>query len=344
MKLSVRFTLDIKILAAAAALAASVWAAYASYETIYKATPDYSFSLIVQAAREGDAASVDRLTDQPELARQFADALLRHRQSRPEAAQLLLLPAKASLVRTIQDAVSQEISPQANEEQLQEMQRMLSAAGRDAGLVLPAAGWQYESASWSRQDGSGYAVITTTWHNDALKASVPVFFIMERASAREWHIIGLADADSTIEALQKAGEAALAAANEPVSRQIDELITVSNLSASVVSDSANQAAYLRISYTPMLSAKGKETLQEASGIYELRRKDSALILSMPVRLALYADGKPHTSQFRLHASLPAQSELMQQPSLDGLQSRLLITSVTLKDGTRLVLKDELENI
>lgn len=343
MKLSVSIKIDAKILAAAAILAASLYGAYVSHEAIYKATPDYSFSLVVEAAREGDIEAISRLTDTHELSVQLADALLRHEQNTSEAVQFLLLPAKSSLVQTIEEAISQELCPQENTENQEKIQHILANAGKKADLILPADGWQYRSSSWSTQnDESGYATITAEFYNDVLQASVPLSFKMERVAAHEWHIVGLTDTDTTIQALQQAGEAAIALENKPIRQEIDQLVTVRSLSASVVSDPDKKKAYLRIQYTPVLSAKGKETLKEASGIYELRRQDSSLVFSMPVRLALYADGTAHTSQFRLLPSIPDQADLIDAPSLEGLQSSLVITSATLADGTRLQLKDSLE--
>lgn len=342
MKLSVSIKIDAKILAAAAILAASLYGAYVSHETIYKATPDYSFSLVVEAAREGDDEAISRLTDTHELSVQLADALLRHEQNTSEAVQFLLLPAKSSLVQTIEEAIFQELCPQENTENQEKIQNILANAGKKAGLILPADGWQYQSSSWSTQNESGYATITAEFYNDALQASIPLSFKLERVAAHEWHIVGLTDTDATIQALQQAGEAAIASENKPIRQEIDQLVTVRSLSASVVSDPDKKMAYLRIQYTPVLSAKGKETLKEASGIYELRRQDSSLLFSMPVRLALYADGTAHTSQFRLLPSIPNQADLIDAPSLEGLQSSLVITSATLADGTRLQIKDSLE--
>ena len=310
MKLSSIPKPDIKILAAAAAAVACIGTACLSYETIYKATPEYSFSRIVAAAQDGDSEALSLSADEDALAGQLFDSLL---------------------------------AGDSDEARLENARKVLADMGNQAGLLLPASDWRYESSSWSRQDGSGYAQLTASFYNDSLQASIPITFQLEKVSARQWRVVAFADPDAVVQELQQGSEAALAAANRPVSQRIDSLVQITSLSASVVRGSTEQDTYLRIQYTPKLSAQGKETLREAKGLYELRRADSSVLFSAPIRIAIYADGKAHTSQFRLNAAVPAQAELLRTATLEGLQSRISITSVQLQDGTQLELKDSLTN-
>lgn len=339
MKLSSIPKPDIKILAAAAAAAACIGTACLSYETIYKATPEYSFSRIVAAAQDGDSEALSLSADEDALAGQLFDSLIRRQQGQTAASRALLLPVKGEFIHACQTLLAGD----SDEARLENARKVLADMGNQAGLLLPASDWRYESSSWSRQDGSGYAQLTASFYNDSLQASIPITFQLEKVSARQWRVVAFADPDAVVQELQQASEAALAAANRPVSQRIDALIQITGLSASVVRGSTEQDTYLRIQYTPKLSAQGKETLREVKGLYELRRADSSVLFSAPIRIALYADGKAHTSQFRLNAAVPAQAELLRMATLEGLQSSISITAVQLQDGTRLELKDSLTN-
>lgn len=339
MKLSSMPKPDIKILAAAAAAAVCIGAACLSYETIYKATPEYSFSRIVAAAQAGDGEPLSLSADESALAGQLFDSLIRRQQGQTSASRALLLPVKSEFIHACQTILAGD----SDDAQLEAARKVIADTGNKAGLLLPASGWRYESSSWSRQDGSGYAQLTASFYNDSLQASIPITFQLEKVSARQWRVVAFADPDAVVQELRQASEAALAAANRPVSQRIDALIQITGLSASVVRGSTEQDTYLRIQYTPKLSAQGKETLREVKGLYELRRTDSTLLFSAPIRIALYADGKAHTSQFRLNAAVPAQAELLRMATLEGLQSSISITSVQLQDGTQLELKDSLTN-
>lgn len=339
MKLSSIPKPDIKILAAAAAAAACIGAACLSYETIYKATPEYSFSRIVAAAQDGDSEALSLSADEDALAGQLFDSLIRRQQGQTAASRALLLPVKGEFIHACQTLLAGD----SDEARLENAQKVFADTGSQAGLLLPASGWRYESSSWSRQDGSGYAQLTATFYNDSLQASIPITFQMEKVSARQWRVVAFADPDAVVQELQQAYETALTAANQPAVQRIESLIQATNLSATIVRSSVAQDAYLRIQYTPKLSAQGKESLCEAKGLYELRRTDSTLLFSVPIHLALYSDDKPHTSQFRLNAAVPAQAELLNMGTLDGLQSNISITSVQLKDGTQIELKDSLTN-
>lgn len=339
MKLSSIPKPDIKILAAAAAAAVCIGVACLSYETIYKATPEYSFSRIVAAAQAGDDETLSLSADESALAGQLFDSLIRRQQGQTAASRALLLPVKGEFIHACQTILTGD----SDDAQLEAARKVIADTGNKAGLLLPASGWRYESSSWSRQDGSGYAQLTASFYNDSLQASIPITFQLEKVSARQWRVVAFADPDAVVQELQQASEAALAAANRPVSQRIDALIQITGLSASVVRGSTEQDTYLRIQYTPKLSAQSKETLREVKGLYELRRTDSTLLFSAPIRIALYADGKAHTSQFRLNAAVPAQAELLRMATLEGLQSSISITSVQLQDGTQLELKDSLIN-
>lgn len=330
---------DIKILAAAAAAAVCIGAACLSYETIYKATPEYSFSRIVAAAQAGDGETLSLSADESALAGQLFDSLIRRHQGQTAASRALLLPVKGEFIHACQTILAGD----SDDAQLEAARKVITDTGNKAGLLLPASGWRYESSSWSRQDGSGYAQLTASFYNDSLQASIPITFQLEKVSAHQWRVVAFADPDAVVQELQQAYETALTAANQPAVQRIESLIQATNLSATIVRSSVAQDAYLRIQYTPKLSAQGKESLCEAKGLYELRRTDSTLLFSVPIHLALYSDGKPHTSQFRLNAAVPAQAELLNMGTLDGLQSNISITSVQLKDGTQIELKDSLTN-
>ena len=164
MKLSSIPKLDIKILAAAAAAAACIGAACLSYETIYKATPEYSFSRIVAAAQDGDSEALSLSADEDALAGQLFDSLIRRQQGQTAASRALLLPVKGEFIHACQILLAGD----SDEARLENARKVLADLGNQAGLLLPASGWRYESSSWSRQDGSGYAQLTAAFYNASI--------------------------------------------------------------------------------------------------------------------------------------------------------------------------------
>ena len=179
-----------------------------------------------------------------------------------------------------------------------------------------------------------------TLYNERLDTNLTCTIELTRTGRQQWRVTGLADASAFINEINDAWSQRLAAYNRPIQRQLDGLIKIRDVSASLVSGS-NHQTFLRITYTPVFEGRPEE-IREIRGVYELQRAgDHAVLYSGTLRLTPAASGKPHTSQFLLNPLIPSQYSLIRSQTLDGMTSELHLTAITLKDGTELALADTL---
>ena len=122
------------------------------------------------------------------MAGQLFDSLIRRHQGQTAASRALLLPVKGEFIHACQTILAGD----SDDAQLEAARKVITDTGNKAGLLLPASGWRYESSSWSRQDGSGYAQLTASFYNDSLQASIPITFQLEKVSARQWRVVAFA--------------------------------------------------------------------------------------------------------------------------------------------------------
>lgn len=328
---------DVKIFAAGAVLLCCLAGAYTSYYSLYEKTPDYSFAQIRQSLQNGESAP-DQPIDIETLAGQLFDALAAQSEAGGEGQsfrRLVMLPQREAFI-----AAASALWRQDPETDVAEAAAQFEDLSAKSGVFIPASGWHYESASWSSAVGDGYAKIKITAYNDVLGASVPWTFVLERVSARSWRIAALTDIPETLQALQDGKDRALAEQNNDVQKQFDELITIKDVSASLVTDPATRQTYLRVRYLPELTAKGRRELASAEGAYELR-KGSSSSYTAPLRIAP-STGQFQTSQFPLNPNIAAQQAVIDLGTLEQTQSRLYITSITKKDGSVLSLATDLQ--
>ena len=330
---------DIRILTALFIILLCLQAAFWAHEHVYKATPDYSLQVIVRAIREGDVDTTKTLIDDQAIAAQLFDSMAAKGSgidSLP-VLQLAWAPFRDDFIKSSSRFFELAISQSANREEAEEPVRMRLHA---LGFPLPVSGWHYASNRYAQKQDDTHAEMTITLYNEHLDAYIPCTVKLTRLSTYRWRITELRDATAFVSALTKARTDRLTAYNLPLQRQLDELIRLENVSASLVHSKGSQT-FLRITYTPVFTGKPGE-LREIRGIYELERQgDHAILYSGTLRLTPAASGKPHTSQFLLNPLIPSQNALINRGSLDDTQSTLQITSITRADGTTISLAEKL---
>lgn len=210
------------------------------------------------------------------------------------------------------------------------------------GFPFPVTGWHYVSSRYAHKTDSSHAQMEVTLYNERLDTNLTCTIELTRTGRQQWRVTGLADASAFINEINDAWSQRLAAYNRPIQRQLDGLIKIRDVSASLVSGS-NHQTFLRITYTPVFEGRPEE-IREIRGVYELQRAgDHAVLYSGTLRLTPAASGKPHTSQFLLNPLIPSQYALMSRENLNDTRSQLRITSITRQDGTTLSLAERLPN-
>ncbi len=321
---------DLKIITAAAVLLCCLGTGPLLYDTVYKKTPEYAFSQIVESASGGDAGQIDV----PLLAGQVFDALVEYNQ--PEERRLLrhitYLAQKDEFVHAVSTLLAQD-----NTENAAAAAQAIEQISRQAGFPVPAEGWHYQSASWSRPADTGHAQLTCFVYNNTLDAAVPWTVQMERISPRQWRIVSFSHLDETLQALQTAWQRNREKRAAAVQKQIDDLVSIKDLSVSLVTDTASNQTFLRLRYVLDVTEKGKSEIRDISGSYELRRRtDNTLLYAAPIRLSP-AGNPSRVSQFPLNLPVSCDSSDISIKTLDDTQSRLSVTAVTKTDGTALTL-------
>lgn len=335
---------DVSILAAICILLFCLEAAVLNYEHVYKATPDYSVRVLTRAMQSGDEETVTALVDDTAIAAGLFDGMA-SRGGGIDSLPVLQLAWEPLRDDFITDSsrlfhlTMQKEKDDADRAGAAENVRLRLQA---LGFPFPVSGWHYVSSRYAHKTDSSHAHMTVTLYNERLDRNLTCTIELTRTGPKQWRITGLADAPAFISEINDAWDQRLAAYNRPIQRQLDGLIKIRNVSASLVKGS-NHQTFLRITYTPVFEGKPEE-IREIRGVYELQRAgDHAVLYSGTLRLTPAASGKPHTSQFLLNPLIPSQYALMSRENLDDTRSQLRVTSVTRQDGTTLSLAEKLPN-
>lgn len=335
---------DVSILAAICILLFCLEAAVLNYEHVYKATPDYSVRVLTRAIQSGDEETVTALVDDKAIAAGLFDGMASRGggiDSLP-VLQLAWAPLRDDFITDssrLFHLTMQKEKDDADRAGAAENVRLRLQA---LGFPFPVSGWHYISSRYAHKTDSSHAHMTVTLYNERLDRNLTCTIELTRTGPKQWRITGLADAPAFISEINDAWDQRLAAYNRPIQRQLDGLIKIRNVSASLVKGS-NHQTFLRITYTPVFEGKPEE-IQEIRGVYELQRSgDHAVLYSGTLRLTPAVSGKPHTSQFLLNPLIPSQYALMSRENLDDTRSQLRVTSVTRQDGTTLSLAEKLPN-
>ncbi len=335
---------DVSILAAICILLFCLEAAVLNYEHVYKATPDYSVRVLTRAIQSGDEETVTALVDDKAITAGLFDGMASRGggiDSLP-VLQLAWAPLRDDFITDssrLFHLTMQKEKDDADRAGAAENVRLRLQA---LGFPFPVSGWHYVSSRYAHKTDSSHAHMTVTLYNERLDRNLTCTIELTRTGPKQWRITGLADAPAFISEINDAWDQRLAAYNRPIQRQLDGLIKIRNVSASLVKGS-NHQTFLRITYTPVFEGKPEE-IREIRGVYELQRAgDHAVLYSGTLRLTPAASGKPHTSQFLLNPLIPSQYALMSRENLDDTRSQLRVTSVTRQDGTTLSLAEKLPN-
>jgi hypothetical protein len=335
---------DGKILIAVWVVFLCIEGLFVSYRHIYMETPEYSIRVIMAAARDGDADTVDAMVDEKALANEFFDiaAAKASSSSAPQIVlQLAWAPLRTDFATDIQALITGTITNDTDSASFQQAKKAVDTRLKSLGFPIPSTGWEYKNATWCHHTQAGYGEMTLTFYNTTLKTAIPVTVSLERAGARSWHIIGLTNTETLVTALQKAYDHQLAAYNKPIQEKLDQAVVIHSISSQLIRDDDTRQVFLRLHYTPMYNT-GSSILTEVRGVYELRRTaDKAVLYSSEMRLNLSSSGKSHTSQFLLNPLIPSQYAIMNRSDLRDTDSSLHITALTFEDGTELALADHL---
>lgn len=335
--------MDGKILAALMAIIFSFYGAIWSYHALYMKTPDYAFSQLAAAARRGDMAALSQDADINAVFTEFFEAI--PSQSPHADSRLLSLPLAWSPFREEFTAAGQQILTgyvvsDTSSTAFSNANEALRKALQALSFPIPAEGWHYQAAHWSKSAGAGKAVLTADFYNESLQAMIPVTFAMERTGTASWRITGLASPTETLAAIRQAYTDQLTKKNESVQKQIDAIVTISDVSAKLLS-SSNHAWFLRIQYVPHFSIDLNE-MEEIKGTYILtRRSDNAVLYTAAMRISTTPEKNTCTTQFLLNPLIPSQYALSQNTDLSDTDSTIAITSVRLKDGTSYIVSTEI---
>ncbi len=336
--------IDGKLLIAAAVICCCLGGAYDSYEEIYKATPDYSLHYIQQAAGQADADELKDRVDEEKIAASLFHGAMEFRAGQPHASALqkiAWLPLQNEITDSLKRCLDNALIPSSDTEAVQHAQSVLANQLQSLGMPLPTTGWRIASVSWSRRIDNTHAEITLYLAHPILPQAIPCTIAMERTAPKEWHITDIVHAAAMFQSLQQAYLQALEKENAPIRQHIDAVLEITNVSSSLVRSDDSTQVFLRMQYTPVFHQPRQDIL-EAKGVYELRRRtDHALLFTAPVRLSLSSHTATRLSQFRLNPHIPDQEDLAGRDTLEGTDSTLRLTSVTLRDGTTYTLQTTL---
>lgn len=336
--------IDGKLLIAAAVICCCLGGAYNAYEGIYKATPDYSLYRIQQTAGQGDADGLANQMDEEKIAVSLCRGAMQFHTSKPQTAaltQLAWLPLQNETTDALKLCLNHELTQSPDTEDVQHAQSVLAGQLQRLGMPLPVTGWHIASVSWSRRIDDAHAEITLYLSHPVLQQAIPCTIAMERTAPKEWHITDIVQVPDMFQALQQAYLQALEKENEPIRKKIDAVLEIDDVSSSLVRSEDSDQVFLRMQYTPVFHQPRQDIL-EAKGVYELRRRaDHMLLFTAPVRLSLSSHTTTRLSQFPLNPHMPAQEDLAGRDTLEGTDSSLRLTSITLRDGTTYALQTTL---
>lgn len=335
---------DVSILAAIFILLFCLEAAVLNYEHVYKATPDYSVRILTEAIQNGDDDTVTALVDDKGIAAGLFDGMASRSggmDSLP-VLQLAWAPLRDDFIRDSSRLFHLSIQKGEDDTDRAGAAENVRIRLQALGFPFPVTGWHYVSSHYAHKTDSSHAQMEVTLYNERLDTNLTCTIELTRTGRQQWRVTGLADASAFINEINDAWSQRLAAYNRPIQRQLDGLIKIRDVSASLVSGS-NHQTFLRITYTPVFEGRPEE-IREIRGVYELQRAgDHAVLYSGTLRLTPAASGKPHTSQFLLNPLIPSQYALMSRENLNDTRSQLRVTSITRQDGTTLSLAERLPN-
>lgn len=335
---------DVSILAAIFILLFCLEAAVLNYEHVYKATPDYSVRILTEAIQNGDEDTVTTLVDDKGIAAGLFDGMASRSggmDSLP-VLQLAWAPLRDDFTRDSSRLFHLSIQKGEDDTDRAGAAENVRIRLQALGFPFPVTGWHYVSSRYAHKMDSSHAQMEVTLYNERLDTNLTCTIELTRTGRQQWRVTGLADASAFINEINDAWSQRLAAYNRPIQRQLDGLIKIRDVSASLVSGS-NHQTFLRVTYTPVFEGRPEE-IREIRGVYELQRAgDHAVLYSGTLRLTPAASGKPHTSQFLLNPLIPSQYALMSRENLNDTRSQLRITSITRQDGTTLSLAERLPN-
>lgn len=335
---------DVSILAAIFILLFCLEAAVLNYEHVYKATPDYSVRILTEAIQNGDEDTVTALVDDKGIAAGLFDGMASRSggmDSLP-VLQLAWAPLRDDFIRNSSRLFHLSIQKGEDDTDRAGAAENVRIRLQALGFPFPVTGWHYVSSHYAHKTDSSHAQMEVTLYNERLDTNLTCTIELTRTGRQQWRVTGLADASAFINEINDAWSQRLAAYNRPIQRQLDGLIKIRDVSASLVSGS-NHQTFLRITYTPVFEGRPEE-IREIHGVYELQRAgDHAVLYSGTLRLTPAASGKPHTSQFLLNPLIPSQYALMSRENLNDTRSQLRVTSITRQDGTTLSLAERLPN-
>ena len=250
---------DVSILAAICILLFWLEAAVLNYEHVYKATPDYSVRVLNRAIQSDDEETVTALVDDKAIAAGLFDGMASRGggiDSLP-VLQLAWAPLRDDFITDssrLFHLTMQKEKDDADRAGAAENVRLRLQA---LGFPFPVSGWHYVSSRYAHKTDSSHAHMTVTLYNERLDRNLTCTIELTRTGPKQWRITGLADAPAFISEINDAWDQRLAAYNRPIQRQLDGLIKIRNVSATLVKGS-NHQTFLRITYTPVFEGKPEE--------------------------------------------------------------------------------------
>lgn len=338
------FQWDIKIWLAIAVILGCIESAFWAYDELYERTPDYSLRVVVTAMTTGDAETVAQYVDEDALTNELFDGIVQYAGTPALTLSPLNVawtPIKADYISLSHQVWQSYVTGQAGDPAYGATYQAFQNRLRSLHFPIPPEGWQYERTHWSTQTSDSTADITIDLYNTTLQDTIPVTVSLERTGPKMWKIVGFAAPTNILDAIHNAYVKGLAKKNKPVQKQIDNIVTIQDVSAKLISNTATGQRLLRLQYTPEFHVD-RQTISDIKGTYTLTRKsDQAVLYTADVRLSSAAEKTTYMTQFLLNPFIPSQFQLSQLNTLDDTTSTLVVTSVRLQNGTEYALDTQL---
>lgn len=335
---------DSRIWTAIVLLMFCLYGAVWSYHALYMKTPDYAFSVIADTAQRGDMGSLTAAVDTDAMESQLFDAITKHSTQDTSgilSIQLTWSPLKETFTTASDTILTGYIVGDSDSDVMKQAQEAFKKPLKSLGFPIPPEGWQFKTAHWSHRIGNGTAELRADFYNETLQATIPVDFTMERTGTTSWRITGLAHPEDILDAIQAAYTKQLVKKNEPTQQQIDNIITIKNVTATLIGEPNDTQRFLRIQYVPDFKMN-REDIDEIKGMYTLsRRSDGAKLFTADLRLSTASEKQTYVTQFRLNPLIPSHYALIQAHDVNDTNSNLTITSIRLKDSTNYAISTQL---
>lgn len=338
------FRWDIKIWLALAVILACIEGAFWSYQELYERTPDYSFHVLVTAMTTGDTETVSQYVDESTLTNELFDSIVQYTGTPAMTLSPLNVawtPIKADYLSLSHQVWQTYVIGRSGDAAYDATYQAFQNRLRSLHFPIPPEGWQYERTHWSRETSDSTAELTVDLYNTTLQDTIPVTLSLERTGSKTWKVIGFAAPTAMLDAIHNAYVKGLAKKNEPIQKQLDNIVTIHAVTAMLVSNTATGQKLIRLQYTPEFHVD-RETINEIKGTYTLRRNaDQAVLYTANLRLSSAAEKTTYMTQFLLNPFIPSQFQLSQMANLDDTTSTLAVTSVRLQNGTEYTLDTQL---